>query len=71
MTDVGYSFHASLTQYEIKKGRLVIFCEFLETEVPVFLVHVGVEVRVVPAVPIATVIVHPQVKSVVSQIECK
>ena len=42
VADVGCGFHASLAQDEIEKGRLVIFCKFLETEVPVFLVHIGV-----------------------------
>ena len=69
MTNIRHSLYLGFFNDIVKKCWLIIVSHFLKTEVPKFLMHIRIQTLMLPTIPIATCVIHPNVKASICEKE--
>ncbi len=69
MSNISYFLNLGHFEHIIKQSGLIKFCELLKTEIPVLIVHLGIQMLVLLTVAITTIIIEPDVIASIRQYE--
>ncbi len=67
VTNVSYCLNPSFSYHEFENSRQIIISHFFERVVPKLLVDIWIQRSVISRVPIASVVIHPDVEALFSE----